>query len=118
MQIKLDENLPQELVSVLTALAHDVDTVRDEGFAGHDDGTVWQAAQQARRFFLTQDLDFSDIREFTPGTHMGLLLIRLDHPSRAMLVGRVRQVFETEDVDSFSGCLVVATEHKLRVRRP
>ena len=118
MQIKLDENLPQELVGMLSALGHDVDTVRDEGFAGHDDATIWQAAQQAGRFSLTQDLDFSDIRQFTPGTHTGLLLIRLDHPSRASLVSRVRQVFETEDVDSFSGCLVVATRHKLRVRRP
>ena len=54
MQIKLDENLPHELADMLSALGHDVDTVRDEGFAGHDDATVWQAAQQARRFFLTQ----------------------------------------------------------------
>jgi predicted nuclease of predicted toxin-antitoxin system len=118
MQIKLDENLPNELAQILAGLAHDVDTVLDEGLAGCDDASVWLAVQQTRRFFVTQDLDFSDIRQFTPGTHPGILLVRLENASRAALIHRVRQIFENEDVTDFSGCLVVATEHKLRIRRP
>jgi Domain of unknown function (DUF5615) len=37
MQIKLDENLPAELVDDLTALGHDVDSVESEGLAGSFD---------------------------------------------------------------------------------
>ncbi len=74
MRIKLDENLPASLAVVLGALGHDVDTVVDEQLGGSDDLTVWQAAQQAQRFFISQDLDFSDVRQFVPGTHEGLLL--------------------------------------------
>ena len=118
MRVKLDENLPRELADVLSALGHDVDTVPDEGLAGHGDDEVWQAVQHAQRFFVTQNLDFSDIRQFTPGTHPGLLLIRLDHASRRALIERIRQILTTEHVEGFTRCLAVATEHKLRVRRP
>jgi len=83
LRLKLDENLPATLLERLTAPAHDVDTVPAEGIAGKDDTTVWQAAQAAGRLLLTQDLDFSDIRQFLPGTHHGLMLIRLQTPSRA-----------------------------------
>lgn len=70
MNIKLDENLPASLVGALAKLGHDVDTVVAEGLAGETDNVVCQAAQDARRFLITQDLDFSDIRRFAPGTHL------------------------------------------------
>ena len=69
MKIKLDENLPHELVPVLTDLRHDVDTVPAQHVAGRDDDVVWAAAQTADRFLVTQDLDFSDARKYAPGTH-------------------------------------------------
>ena len=118
MKIKLDENLPSRLVPVLTALGHDVDTVLLERLAGHDDHAVWQASQQADRFLITQDLDFSDIRRYTPGTHRGLLLVRLRFPGRTALFDRIQSLFAVEDVSTWAGCLVVATDRKLRVRRP
>lgn len=68
MRIKLDENLPTRLVSVLAELGHDIDTVPAERIAGRNDAVVWQAAQAGQRFLVTQDLDFSDIRKYTPGT--------------------------------------------------
>jgi len=117
VNIKLDENLPERLVSTLQALGHDVDTVRSEHLAGRDDDEVWQAAQAADRFLITQDLDFSDVRRFTPGTHAGLLLVRLAQPGGTALAARVAILFATEQVDQWRGCLVVATEHKVRVKR-
>ena len=118
MKIKLDENLPERLMSALTALGHDMDTVYVERLNGQADPNVWKATQAAQRFFITQDLDFSDIRRYTPGTHAGLLLVRLAHPGRNALFERVSSVFETEDVDGWAGCLVVVTDRKVRVRRP
>jgi predicted nuclease of predicted toxin-antitoxin system len=58
VKIKLDENLPYRLVSFLTELGHDADTVFHERLAGRDDDVVWQAAQGDGRFLVTQDLDF------------------------------------------------------------
>ena len=118
MKIKLDENLPERLVPVLTALGHDVDTVRAERLTGHTDPDVWNRAQLAQRFLITQDLDFSDMRQYTPGTHAGLLLVRLPRPGRSALLERVSTVFATEHVEDWAGCLVVTTDRKLRVRWP
>lgn len=117
MRIKLDENLPAVLSRDLANLGHDVQTVPQQGLAGHADSPVWHAAQSEGRFLITQDLDFSDIRRFTPGSHAGLLLVRLSHPGRGALRARVKTLFDSEDVEAWSRCFVVATDRKLRVRR-
>ncbi len=117
MNLKLDENLPESLVQGLTRFSHVVDTVRTEGLAGQADPTVWNAAQKTGRFFVTQDLDFSDIRRFVPGTHHGLMLVRLAVPGRRALSKRILEAFRLDDSKSWGGCFVLLTDHKLRVRR-
>lgn len=92
MNIKLDENLPHQLVQLLSDLGHDVDTVRDESIAGRDDDAVWAATQTAGRFLVTQDLDLSDARKYAPGTHHGLLLVRLPQPMAANVIRRAPDV--------------------------
>jgi len=118
VNIKLDENVPERLVAVLSEFGHNVDTVRAEQLAGRDDAGIWSAAQSVGRFLITQDLDFSDVRRYTPGTHAGLLLMRLAKPGRDALLERVSMLFATESVDEWRGCLVVATDRKVRVKRP
>ncbi|WP_436611369.1 DUF5615 family PIN-like protein [Sorangium sp. So ce1024] len=68
MRIKLDENLPSSLVEALAQLGHDVDSVPQERLQGSSDPDIWAAAQAEGRFLVTQDLDFSDVRQFAPGT--------------------------------------------------
>jgi len=118
MRIKLDENLPAVLVDVLAEFGHDAETSPAEGLTGRKDEEVWEAAMGSGRFLITQDLDFSDMRRFVPGTHPGILLVRLGHPSRAALVQRVYQILQTENISTWGGCIVVTTEHKIRIRRP
>lgn len=118
MKLKLDENLPEALIKTLAALGHDVDSVREEGIAGRDDATVWNASQEAGRFLVTQDLDFSDMRRFAPGTHCGILLVRLRAAGRKALTERVTEIFSSENTALWQGCFVIMSDHKLRVRRP
>lgn len=118
MKLKLDENLPASLVGALSALGHDVDSVRTERLEGHPDADVWRAATSSGRLLVTQDLDFSDLRQFAPGTHEGILLVRLKSPGRRALFNRVKQAFEREDAEQWRRCFVVLTETKLRVRAP
>ena len=117
MKIKLDENLPLRLLGLLITLGHDTETVPQEGLTGKPDSDVWTAAQTEERFLITQDLDFSDIRRFAPGTHEGLLLVRLRVPGREALVRRVHTIFQTELVETWKRAFVVVTDHKLRIRR-
>jgi predicted nuclease of predicted toxin-antitoxin system len=118
VRARIDENLPDELGPALTALGHDTDSVYSEGLQGRADPDVWTAAQRDERLLITQDLGFSDVRQFAPGTHRGLILLRLLQPSRRELVDRLVQVFQNEDAASWSRCFVVVTDKKVRVRRP
>ena len=119
MKIKLDENLPASLVGILARLGHDADTVVDEGLKGEPDEVVWPAAQNDGRFLVTQDLDFSDIRRFSPGTHRGLMLVRLRMPSQSALERRVSEAFvEMGTEDSWVGAFVVVSDRKVRVNLP
>ncbi len=118
MKIKLDENLPARLVPVLVALGHVVDTVTDEGMTGKPDAVVWKAAEGEGRFLITQDLDFSDTRQFQPGTHPGVLLVRLREPGANHLLEQVGRAFQEHQPETWNGCFVVLTDHKLRIKRP
>jgi len=118
MKIKLDENIPVRLRNILGDFGHQVDTVPDEGLQGRIDSNIWAATQDASAFLITQDLDFSDIRQFRPGTHHGIMLVRLRDPGAGALAERIRSIFESEAVVTWQGCLVIATERKIRVRRP
>jgi len=77
LKLKLDEKIPTSARTRLSLLGHDVDTVLDESLGGCVDAEVWSAAQREQRLLVTQDLDFSDARQFAPGTHHGIVLVRL-----------------------------------------
>jgi predicted nuclease of predicted toxin-antitoxin system len=100
MKLKLDENLPESLVEVLSSSGHDVDNVRIENIICQNDRNIWKAAQDNSRFLITQDLDFSDVRIFSPGSHHGLMLVRLRVPGRLALAARVGWAFNEEDASS------------------
>ncbi len=113
MKVRLDAGLPAGLVQALSDLGHDVDAVPPEGGS---DAEVWAAAQRDGRFLVTQTLDVSDPARYVPGTHRGLLLVRLREPGRKALSEHVQILFETEEVARWASCCVVSTDRKLRIR--
>lgn len=118
MKIKLDENLPFRIAALLNGFGHDVHTLHEEKLLGRTDREVWEAAQTESRFLITQDLDFSDLRQFAPGSHHGILLIRLRSPKSQDLFDRIGQIFMNENITEWAKCFVVATERKIRVLKP
>lgn len=88
MKIKLDEDLPARLMPIQKELGHDVHTVPGERLSGKPDTEIWRAARAEGRFLITQDLDSSGTRQFAPGTHPGLLLVRLREPGSHALTPR------------------------------
>lgn len=118
MRIKLDENIPCVVRELLVPLGHDVDSVQDEDLTGQPDAIIWHAAQRNQRALITQDLGFSDLRLFPLGSHWGIVLVRLQEPSRADIIRRLTTAFSSEGAEDWSRCLVVVTEQKVRVIRP
>jgi predicted nuclease of predicted toxin-antitoxin system len=118
VRLKLDENLPVTLALRLRAHGHDADTVRDEALGGSDDETLWAAAQREGRFLVTQDLDFSDTRKFAPGSHFGILLVRLPDGEQWRVSDYVAGWLSDPEAESWARCFVVANQDKVRVLRP
>jgi predicted nuclease of predicted toxin-antitoxin system len=118
MRIKLDENIAASSAVRLTALGHDVHTVIEEELGGRADSDIWTAAQLEERFLITQDLDFSDSRRFAPGSHAGVLLVRLPDAEQWRISDYLVAWLSTPDASTWERCFVVATPNKVRVRRP
>jgi predicted nuclease of predicted toxin-antitoxin system len=88
-----------------------------EGLKGAKDDVLWPAVQKAERFLITKDLGFSDARRYAPGTHRGILLFRLSDDRSRVVAQLLEFVFRSEAVEAWGGCLVIVTDHKVRVRR-
>ncbi|MGK7919976.1 MAG: DUF5615 family PIN-like protein [Trichodesmium sp.] len=118
MLIKLDENLSIAHATFLREEGYDCDRVTDEGLSGQDDEVVWQQVCAEGRFFITLDLDFSDVRRFPPGSHPGILLLRSRNSSRQAVLDVLVRVVREYPLATLRGCLVVADETQTRIRRP
>jgi len=118
MKVKIDECLPQECAEILTSKGYDAETVHQEGLQGASDLHIWSVAQREKRFLITTDLDFSDVRRYQPGQHAGILLVRLHKEGRDRVTAYLDWVLSQYDMKEWQACLVIATDHKVRIRKP
>jgi predicted nuclease of predicted toxin-antitoxin system len=118
VRVKLDENLPDSVLSILGRAGHDVDTARAEGLRGAKDPAVLAGATADGRLLLTLDRGLGDIRAYPPGSHAGVLVIRLDHQSPRAIRHAVERIGAAIDLDNLHGCVAVWRDGELRVRRP
>jgi predicted nuclease of predicted toxin-antitoxin system len=118
VKVKLDENLGQSHAELVRAAGHVAARVTEQGLSGAKDPAVWRHVCDTGRFFITLDLDFSDVRRFVPGTHPGILLIRARGKGRGAVARVLRRVLAEHGLDPLVGCLAVADESRTRIRRP
>ena len=78
MRVKVDEDLPSAAVRMLRDAGYDTLGAVEQGMGGWKDPALWRAVQSERRFLVTADKGFGDIRFHAPGTHTGVLLLRPD----------------------------------------
>ena len=90
-EIKIDENLPVELVRDLRVLGYDADTVTDEGLRGAADAAVVDAALTADRVLFTLDKGIANLKTYPIQQHAGVVLFRPDTSGRGAVIAFVRQ---------------------------
>ncbi len=88
MRIKLDENIPVSAGEPLRSAGHDVDSVVDEGLAGATDSNVLAEATARDRLVITLDRGFADARMHPPGSHAGILVLRVEDQSPPAMCAR------------------------------
>jgi predicted nuclease of predicted toxin-antitoxin system len=116
VRIKLDENLIVAAQAVLIKHGHDVHTVHDEDLIGAPDSDLLTVCRDEQRMLVTFDLGFGDLRAYPPGTHPGVIVLRLGAQQPGAVLDVVERLVTDQDLDQMKGCLLVS-EERVRIRR-
>jgi predicted nuclease of predicted toxin-antitoxin system len=117
VKIKLDENSPGDLASLLRAADYDVSTVPEEGLRGYDDQPVLAAARAEDRVLMSFDLGFADIRRYPQGAHAGIVVFRLKDQRWKTLEKPVRRLVSTGALRELRQGMAIVDESRVRFRR-
>jgi predicted nuclease of predicted toxin-antitoxin system len=117
VQIKIDEDLPQQVVVLLRENGYQAESVVEQGMSGWKDGQLWRKIQAEKRFLVTADKGFADIRSYPPGTHAGVMLIRPDQDGIRPTVNLITKVLHSYDLGALVGKTTVVTARGIRVRK-
>ena len=117
MRILIDENLPDDLVGVLRALGHDVAHVYTKQLGSRPDAELQKFAEAEDRLLITLDTRFADARNFSPGQHPGIVLVRIKGADYLTILATVRNAFAGADPESWRGCIVVISDRPVRIHR-
>ena len=75
-RFKLDENLPTAIKAALVDQGHDALTVLDQSLGGNEDYKIAAVCSEENRILIKIDVDFSDIRQYPPGSNPGIWILR------------------------------------------
>jgi len=113
--VKLDENVPDSVATLLQQAGHDVALARDQNLAGAPDDRLLVVASSEGRALVTLDRDFTNILNHPPATTAGIVVIRL----QAQTLPRIREVATSLAArlteESAKGRLWVIDESRLRI---
>jgi predicted nuclease of predicted toxin-antitoxin system len=118
MKFKLDENLPASSVRVLVKAGHDVDTVADEGLTEAVDPDVVAAATAEDRVLITLDRGLGDIRAYPPGSHVGIVVLRVADQSAPTVSDAIAELANLPGLQGLAGAVSVLQRGMLRIRHP
>jgi predicted nuclease of predicted toxin-antitoxin system len=116
-RVKIDEDLPRQIRNLLSERGCDALTVVEQGWQGVADEILWLRVQSERRWLITADKAFADLREHPPGQHAGVILLRPQEESRRAYVELAEDAIRHLDLDELSGAVIVATPRGIRIRR-
>ncbi|BBJ27757.1 DUF5615 family PIN-like protein [Athalassotoga saccharophila] len=100
LKFKFDENIPIKGIELFKNAGIDTLSVFDENLQGCSDEVISKICNKEKRILVTLDLDFSDIRQYQPGTHPGIIILRMNKQTidRIILVlKKLLKVIEKED---------------------
>lgn len=118
MRIKVDENLPLSIARLFTDRGHQAETAIAEGLGGASDARVAESARAEDRLLVTLDRGFGDVRAYPPGSHPGIVVVRLADQCQTFVHAAVRSFLDQYDLADLRGCITIVQAGNIRVRRP
>ena len=116
MRLKLDENLPLEVVDVLKAEGHDAASVLGQELGGATDPTLAEHCRTEERALVTLDVGFADIRSYPPERYSGLIVLRLRRHDKPYILDVIRQLLPRLSTEPLSSHLWIVEEGRVRIR--
>ncbi len=116
MRFKIDENLPVEVAAMLNEAGHDAMTINEQGMAGELDSTVASVCQSESRAIVTLDLDFSDIRTYSPVDYHGIIVIRPRIQAKPVVLALIGRLLPVLEIEPLQRKLWILQENGLRIR--
>jgi predicted nuclease of predicted toxin-antitoxin system len=116
LRIKVDEDLPRAIAVMFRSAGHDAATVPEQGLAGWDDEKLWQKLQEEKRLLITADVALADARKHPPGSHAGIVLLRLDDETRMSYRQLAKQLLESNRLEEIPSSITVVTVNRIRIR--
>lgn len=117
IQFLLDENIPPAVGQFLRDKGFQTKEVRDSLSPGAPDDAVMALARQEGMMLVTFDKHFSNLLVYPPGSHDGIILIRIHPPLIRDIINAFKQLFERLDITTIKGALLVLEREGFRVRR-
>lgn len=118
LRVKIDEDLPKQIADIFIQHGYEAATVVEQGWQGLSDEQLWPRVQEEGRLLVTADKGFANVRVYPPGSHSGILLLRLEEESRRGYLALVETVLQQLDIAGHIGAVIVASPRGLRIRKP
>lgn len=118
MQFKTDENLPIEVAELISRSGHDALTVEDQDLGGFPDPEIAAVCDTENRILVTLDTDFSDIRQYPPGSHPGIIVFRISRQDKISILSVTRRLLQSLADHDPRGALWIVDDRRIRVREP
>ncbi len=85
--------------------------------AGAQDDEVFTYAQSSSAMLLSPDLEFGDLRRFPPGSHQGILIVRMPRVAAPAMVQEVMRLLLQTGEASLAGAVAILEPGHIRIRR-
>ncbi len=118
VHLKIDEDLPRQVADLFAERGYDAITVGMQGWSGLPDSELWPRVQQESRWLITADKGFADLRTYPPGSHVSVLLFRLDEENRRGYLELTKTALQQLDLERLTGAVIVVARRGIRIRKP
>ena len=119
IKLLLDENVSPRVALELSRSNYDVIHVKNAGLGGRPDSEVKEFALKESRCIVTLDSDFADIRNYPPGSHAGIIVLKLKYASSENIIKALHGLLpKLVDVAIENGVLIITNGESYRVRLP
>ncbi len=117
MRFLADANIYVPMVEKLRELGNSVLDLKEEGLENLSDPEVYTLAQKNECSLITMDKDFSNIISYPPGTHFGIIVIKLYRMKVIDATKIFLNAIKSLKPNDIHGNIVIIDKNKVRVRK-